>query len=205
MEGFKFTNMKNQTHGGMQWGEGVEWCALGLGTNFCSPDLIHFYDHPLLALLHNPIHADYNPAHLWRGEAAGKIFTDNGVKWGCKRFRTIEKIPLPAIGPRQRVAYGILCALAVCDEPNWVRWAESWLNGTDRSLLAANVAYTANAAAYTARAAAARSAANAAAAYAASAACAASAAYAVAYAALPGAQAFSLLAYAQAALLVPGG
>ena len=210
MEGFKLTNMKKQTRGGMQWGEEVEWEALGPGVAFCSPDLIHFYDHPLLAILHNPLHVNYIPALLWRGEASGQIFSDRGMKWGCKRFRTLEQIPLPVVTENQRVAYGILCALAVYPETNWVAWAQSWLDGTDRSRLAAHVAAeaaadrTGEAASTGARAATrAASAAYAIPVYAIpAAALAAYAAQAAANVAMAMGREFRLLPYAEAALLV---
>ena len=209
MEGYKLTNTLDQTWGGTQWGEGVEHTATGPGVGFCTPDLIHFYDHPLLAVLHNPIHVNYQPALLWRGEAMDPVYSDMGIKWGCKRFRTLERTPLPKITPTQITAYGILCALEVYQEPSWRAWAKAWLDGTDRTIdsaYAARATATAYLAAHASAAEAAAAAIYAAAATASASVAPTDAAYAAAAAASAATHSdrvnkpFSLLACAQAAL-----
>jgi len=47
---------------------------------------------------------------------------------------------LPEIPNRQKVKFGILCALEVYREKKFVQWAENWLSGKDRSLFAAQEA-----------------------------------------------------------------
>ena len=46
-------------------------------------------------------------------------------------------------GDIQKVAFGILCSLEVCQSPEYRRWAEDWLSGTDRSARAARAAWAA--------------------------------------------------------------
>ena len=43
--------------------------------------------------------------------------------------------------PEQRVRFAILCARQVYTEPDWTRWANAWLDGTDRTYESADAAY----------------------------------------------------------------
>jgi len=52
----------------------------------------------------------------------------------------LEADDLPEIPNRQKVKFGILCALEVYREKKFVQWAENWLSGKDRSLSAAQEA-----------------------------------------------------------------
>jgi hypothetical protein len=132
---YKLTDEQDRTRGGTQWGEGVTHEASGEG-ELCGPGWIHAYTDPLLAVLLNSIHANFRSPHLW--EATGVVGkTDHGLKVGCTRLTTLRRVPLPEVTTEQRVRFGILCALAVCDEPGWRVWAERWLSGEDRTAEAA--------------------------------------------------------------------
>ena len=62
---YKMVDENWQTHGSMQWGIGVEHCATGdIDQPLCSDAWIHVYENPLLAVLLNPIHADFKNPHL---------------------------------------------------------------------------------------------------------------------------------------------
>jgi hypothetical protein len=122
-----------------RWGEMVTHTASGEG-GLCGPGWLHYYAHPLLAVLLNPIHACiYDPA-LWEAHAAGHITTDRGLKAGCTSLTTLRRISLPAVTTEQRVKFGILCAMQVYSNQAWIKWANNWLAGKDRAAHAAAAA-----------------------------------------------------------------
>jgi len=162
---FKLTNENGQTRGMTQWGENVSHTAKGDGKELCSDGWIHYYTHPLLAVLMNPVHAKFASPKLWEAEASGEIINEP-LKSGCKTLRTIKEIPLPEVSGVQKIAFGILCGKEVCKDKGWNVWADKWLSGEDRSKESADaarsaayaaadgsVAYYAAAAAYAANAA----------------------------------------------------
>jgi hypothetical protein len=184
---FKLTDKDGQTWGGTQWGPGVSHSGTGEG-ELCGWGWIHAYEHPLIAVLMNPIHAKFQTPRLW--EAEGEIaIRDGQIKCGCKTLTVIREIPLPSITTEMRVRFAILCAKEVCADLPWNAWADKWLSGEDRSEAAAGAAA---AAAYAARAARAARAAEAAAAAAARSAYAAEAAAAAARAAGHGIDIFDI-------------
>lgn len=139
---YKLTRQDNTTSGGntaLAWGNNVSHTAKGSGTKLCSPDVIHAYTHPLLAVLLNPVHADYENPKLWRCEGE-VIADDHGLKVGVKTLTTIEEIPLPVVTTEQRVKFAILCAKQGCKDEKWNAWADKWLSGEDRSAGSAAVA-----------------------------------------------------------------
>ena len=127
------------------WGSNVAHTATGSGVALCTPDVIHAYTSPLLAVLLNPIHADIVNPILW--EARGKVVAQDGSKVGVKSLTTIRQIPLPEITTTQKVAFGILAAMKVYKNPAFQKWAKLWLSGKDRSWAAAAAARAAAAAA----------------------------------------------------------
>ena len=138
MKGYKLTNAKDQTHGATQWGPGVTHKALGDGGKFCTPDLIHFYSSPLLAVLLDPMHGQFGEgAHLWEVKTGRITFSDYGLKEGAKILTTVRRVPLPKATTEQRARFAILCAKQVCKNKAWDTWADGWLDGTDRSRAAA--------------------------------------------------------------------
>jgi len=149
---FKLTEKNGRTKGDTQWGNNVSHTAKGNSKKLCSNGWIHYYTHPLLAVLLNPIHADFKSPKLWEAEASGEII-NKPLKSGCKTLTTIREIPLPKISRVQRVAFGILCTKEVCKNEVWNKWADKWLSGEDRSNESANAADYANAASYDAYAA----------------------------------------------------
>jgi hypothetical protein len=120
-----------------EWGPGVSHTGTGKG-GICGPGYIHAYEHPLLAVFFNPIHACIDDPRLW--EAEGEIaLRDGQIQCGCVRLTTLREIPLPEVTLTQRVAFGILCArevytLEIYHNRAWTAWAEKWLSGEDRSI-----------------------------------------------------------------------
>ena len=135
---YKLTDRDGQTRNDTQWGPGVSHSGTGKG-ELCGPGWIHAYEHPLIAVLLNPIHANFQSPRLW--EAEGEVgLRDGQLKCGCKALTTIREIPLPAVTTEMRVRFGILCAKEVCAYPAWNAWADRWLSGGDRSEAAAAAA-----------------------------------------------------------------
>lgn len=140
MKAYKLTDENGQTCGGMQWGENVTHAATGDGEELCSDGWIHVYDNPLLAVLLNPIHANFKNPRLLECECSGDTLDDRGLKRGYKTVTAVREIPLPEITIEHRVRFGILCALEVYAEPSFVVWANAWLDGTNRTDAAASAA-----------------------------------------------------------------
>jgi len=139
---FKLTDKFGQTRRMTQWGNNVSHTAKGNSKKLCSNGFIHYYTHPLLAVLMNPVHADFKSPKLWEAEASGKIINE-ALKSGCKTLRTIKEIPLPEVSGVQKIAFGILCAKEVCKGKAWNKWADKWLSGEDRSKESADAARSA--------------------------------------------------------------
>ena len=133
---YKFTDQNMQTHGGCQWVLGEKKTTSGEG-ELCGPGWLHCYADPLLAVLLNPIHADYENPRLFRAHVGGTSKPDHGLKSGYTKMTLIEEIPVPAISTAQRVRFAILCAMKVYRNPGFVQWGENWLSGKDRSAEAA--------------------------------------------------------------------
>lgn len=155
MKVYKLTNNVGQTYNCCQWGESVTNETSGTG-DLCGPGWLHYYEDARLAVLLNPIHAEFHPdtMQLWEAKADGQIKRDRGLKAGCSRLTTLRRIPLPEVTTEHRIRFGIACARRVCTDKVWQTWATKWLSGEDRSEDAALYAAGAAATAATASAAA---------------------------------------------------
>lgn len=139
---YKLTDEQGRTRAGedneLTWAVGVEHKTAGTGTQLCTADVIHAYEHPLIAVLMNPIHADFNPATMRLFVAEGKIVARDGqLKCGVHALKIVEELPVPVLTVEQRVKCAILCTKRVCQEAAWNVWADKWLSGEDRSAEAA--------------------------------------------------------------------
>jgi len=136
---YKLTDAVGRTYGGTQWGPGVRHETVGAGEALCSDGWIHCYDHPLLAVLLNPIGANFDPQTMRLWEFAPDEGTpeldDCGLKRGVKAGATVREIPVPVITTAQRVRWAILCARAtgIPRPPTWEQWADNWLSSKDRT------------------------------------------------------------------------
>ena len=135
---FKLTDQNCETYNHTKWGEGVTHKTKGYG-EMCGPGWLHAYTSPELAVLLNPIHANFSNPILWECEGVVEK-TDNGLKVGTTQLTTIKRIILPEVTTIQRVAFGILCSQTVYSNPQFNRWAKDWLTGKDRSAQAAQAA-----------------------------------------------------------------
>jgi hypothetical protein len=130
MKVYKLTDPDGKTRNDTQWGPGVTHeIRYGTDKMLCSSSWLHAYQHPLLAVLMNPVHASFSHPRLWVARAQGKIRRDGQAKMGCKKLTTVKEIPLPQVTDEQRLAFGMLCALSVKQPLEWKKWARSWLRG----------------------------------------------------------------------------
>jgi hypothetical protein len=147
---YKLTDKDGYTRKGKEneclWGENITHIATGKGSLLCSRDLIHVYRNPLIASFMNPSHADFKNPLLWECEAKGDCNHDGQLKSGFKTVTTIRRIDLPVITLEQRIRISIYCALKQYSAPSFVKWANAWLDGSDRSARAAWAAQAAAAA-----------------------------------------------------------
>lgn len=129
----KLTDQNNRTHGGFQWTQGLWAPKLSGQGGLCGPGWYHCYEHPLLAHLFNPANSNIPNPKLWSISVKGEPLTDNGLKRGYPSMRLDYELQLPELTTNQRIAFSILCALQVYNEPDFVEWAESWLSDKDRT------------------------------------------------------------------------
>ena len=138
---YKLTDKDGYTRKGKEneclWGENITHIATGKGSLLCSRDLIHVYRNPLIASFMNPSHADFQNPLLWECEAKGDCNHDGQLKSGFKTVTTIRRIDLPVITLEQRIRISIYCALKQYSDLSFVKWANAWLDGSDRSARAA--------------------------------------------------------------------
>ncbi len=145
---YKLTDKQMRTHGGYQWALNEKRTASGEG-ELCGPGWLHLYTHPLLAVLLNPIHACLAPKtmRLFEATAGGRFKHDHGLKFGATEVTLLREIPVPEVTTNQKIRFGILCVKQVCTEEKWNRWADAWLDGSDRSKESAEAAEAASASA----------------------------------------------------------
>ena len=168
MQVIKLTDQNMRTYNGFQWEIGAQKEASGEG-KLCSNGWFHAYESQLLAIMHNPIHGNFNNPRMFIADTLdGKILRDRQTKLGSSKMVLLREMDIPEVTTTQRVAYGILCALEVCMDKKLRLWASRWLSGEDRSGAtaagAARAAEAADAAGWAAEAAEEASAASAAAA-----------------------------------------
>jgi hypothetical protein len=133
MKKYKLTTQNMTTRCGFQWELNIPKEADGDSTVLCNDQWLHYYHHPLLAILLNPVHGDIINPKLFECKAEGKHLDDRGLKGGCTKMTLIKELELPKITLEQKVAFGILCALEVYKKKSFVKWANNWLEGVDRT------------------------------------------------------------------------
>ena len=99
---YKLTDQAMKTYGDTQWTLKKKKTADGKG-NLCSAGWLHWYSDPLLAVLHNPAHANFSAPRMFRGRASGKVLPDGGMKSGSTSLTLLEEMPLPSVSTEARV------------------------------------------------------------------------------------------------------
>jgi len=136
---YKLTDQDLCTYCDYQWQIG-QWHETDGAGDLCGPGWLHAYSDPVLAVLLNPIHAEFKAPRLFEACGAGKKQGDRGLKCGYTRLQLIKELPVPEVTTVQRVAFGIYCTMEVCHDQQFVTWARSWLDGSDRSAESARAA-----------------------------------------------------------------
>jgi len=136
---YKLTKRDQTTYNGFKWRKNKWYKTSGEG-ELCSKGWLHCYKSQLLAILHNPAHANIDNPRLWKCEVKGECKRSGDMKEGWTEMRLIEEMPVPEITIEQYVRYGILCAKEVYKDNAYTEWADAWLSGTDRSAEAARAA-----------------------------------------------------------------
>lgn len=105
----------------------------------CTNTVLHHYSHPALAVIFNPIHASFRDMRLFEIEIDKELGAD-GLKGWCRRQRIIRELPVPDLSREQLVAFAIYCAEPY-SRADWQKWAQNWMDGTDRSRRTASNVY----------------------------------------------------------------
>jgi len=142
MKKYKLTTQELTTHNGYQWRLGENKTTPGNG-DLCGSGWLHYYHHPLLAILLNPMHASIQNPKLFECEAGGIHKNDMGLKGGCTELTLIQELTPTSITLTQRVAFGILVSQLVYKDSYYNKWANDWLENKDRSASAAESARSA--------------------------------------------------------------
>jgi len=139
--GYKLLTQEMTSHGGMKWEIGKLEKAKKEGTEMCTPQVLHFYSHPLLAVFANPIHASITNPRLFEIEVEACVNKDN-LKCASKTQRLVKELELPQLNDLQRQFVAINCAKLLPNPPSiWAEWADKWLSGEDRTPEAEKHAY----------------------------------------------------------------
>ena len=136
---YKITDQMMRTYQDFQWKVG-KWERIpdeDRGYDLCTESWFHCYNHPFLAVILNPVHAEIVNPRLFKVNVAGRKTSDNGLKFGFSMMRLVEELPLPEITITQKIAFGILCVKHAYKHEQWNKWADNWLSDKDRSLTAA--------------------------------------------------------------------
>src|SRR3990167_5115621 len=106
MKLYKLTDQDMRTHGGFQWELGKRATASGQG-ELCGPGWIHAYEHPLLAVFHNPIHGKFQNPRAFVAEGGGRVKREDLTKCGVTELTLTRELSLPVVTLEHRVRYAI--------------------------------------------------------------------------------------------------
>lgn len=127
---YKLLTQRNMSHGLTYWDYSITHHTSGQG-GLCGPGWLHCYTSPLLAVMLNPLHANFNNPRLYKVWVSGKHKSDMGLKEGWTMMRLHSRMKLPRVSRRQRMAFAILCLLqlpSVRRNKPFVDWVHAWLN-----------------------------------------------------------------------------
>ena len=154
MKFYKLLTQDMTSHKDTKWELNKTITVTEEGIEMCTDQVLHCYNHPLLALIFNPIHAKISNPRLFEINVDEIVNTD-GLKYASKSQTLIKELTIPEISLEQRIEFGIRVAKLVCKDTKWNTWADNWLDKSDRTKESARAAYAAyRAAAYAASAAA---------------------------------------------------
>jgi hypothetical protein len=136
MKYYKLLNQDLTSRNNTKWEIGVPVTIQKEGVEMCTDQVLHCYNHPLLAVILNPIHVGISNPKLFEIEV-DKIVNNDGLKFASKSQTLLKEINLPFLTTYQQVVFAIKVAKLVCNDEKWNEWADKWLSGSDRSKLSA--------------------------------------------------------------------
>lgn len=136
MKYYKLLNQDLTSYNHTEWEIGVPVTVTVEGNKMCSNQVLHCYNHPLLAVILNPIHANLSNPKLFE-ISVDKIVNNDGLKFASKSQTLLKKISLPFLSTVQKVEFAIKVAKTVYSDEKWNEWADKWLSGSDRSIASA--------------------------------------------------------------------
>lgn len=131
-----------------KWEIGVTITITKKGNRMCTDQVLHCYNHPLLAVILNPLHVKIQNPRLFEIEV-DEIVNSDSLKFASKSQTLIKEIDVPKISLEQRFEFGIRVTKLVYKDKKWNLWADKWLSGEDRSRGSADAAADGAAYAYT--------------------------------------------------------
>ena len=133
MKAYKLLDQELKSNDGQfQWEIGKTYTIDKPGNRMCSPEVFHCYNHPVLAVLFNRIHADIQNPRLFEIEVP-EFVNDDKMKFASKSQKLIKELDLPVISVEQRAEFAIRIVKLVHKNKEWNAWADKWLSGEDRT------------------------------------------------------------------------
>lgn len=139
MKYYKLLNQDLTSYNHTEWEIGVPVTVTVEGNKMCSNQVLHCYNHPLLAVILNPIHGNISNPKLFE-ISVDKIVNNDGLKFASKSQTLLKKISLPFLSTEQKVEFAIKVVKTVYSDEKWNEWADQWLSGSDRSIASARSA-----------------------------------------------------------------
>jgi hypothetical protein len=145
MKFYKLLTQDMTSHNKTKWELNKTIIVTKEGNQMCTDQVLHCYNHPLLAILFNPLHAKINNPRLFEINVDEIVNTD-GLKYASKSQTLIKELTIPEITTEQRIEFAIRVAKLVCKDTKWNIWADNWLDKSDRTKESAYAAGSAAAA-----------------------------------------------------------
>jgi len=132
MKYYKLLTQEMTSYKDTQWEIGVPISISKPGNAMCTDQVLHCYNHPLLASFLNTVHANIKNPRLFLIEV-DSIVNNDGLKFASKSQTLLEEIPYIDIPLLKRIEIAIKIAKTMHKEEEWSLWADRWLSGEDRS------------------------------------------------------------------------
>lgn len=103
-----------------------------LGGEIVSRNIWECADSPLLAVMINPLHAEFVRPRLFelRGD-----FDDKKIN-----LQRVREVAVPEVSPEQKLVFAMYCIRSLAPEHIFAAWSERWLANIDRSVTGAQLA-----------------------------------------------------------------
>lgn len=139
MKYYKLLTQEMTSHANTKWEIGTPITIAKQGIEMCSNQVLHCYNHPALAVIFNPVHADIFNPKLFE-ISVDKIVATDGLKFASKSQTLIKEISLPKITLEEKIEFAIKVAKLFYKDESWNSWADAWLSREDCSKNSASAA-----------------------------------------------------------------